>query len=347
MKFLVGVLALALAAIAQAEPEADPALLYGAYYGHPYHLGYGYGSHYGLYNGFYARSAYGYGLPGHSYTHVDRLHKREADPQVLAAAPGALPYGFANTAFPYVTAPAAFTGVSPYVYNSVPVATAPVASVAPFHPYAAAPYAVPATTIAGVPAGVAVAHRPFTPHDCVTSDGCAVKALKEAGLAKREADPEAEAEAEAEAAYYYGNYYNGYGYNRYYNRYNGFYNYPYNYYGGYGYPYAYNPYAAPAAPVAVKPVEPVEVKAAPAPVVAAPAPYVAAPYAAAPYVAAPYAAAPYVAHAAPAPVVYNTPVVAAPAPIVKQISKPVTYTHLGAHPIQPTTVLETESHVVY
>merc|ERR1711963_839385 len=133
MKFLVGVLAIALAAIAQAEPEADPAVLYGAYYGHPYHLGYGYGSHYGFYNGFYARSAYGYGLPGHSYTHVDRLHKREAeaDPQVLAAAPGALPYVYGNTAFPYVTAPAAFAGVSPYVYNSVPVATAPVAPVTP------------------------------------------------------------------------------------------------------------------------------------------------------------------------------------------------------------------------
>merc|ERR1711944_117992 len=102
MKFLVGVLAIALAAIAQAEPEADPALLYGAYYGHPYHLGYGYGSHYGFYNGFYARSAYGYGLPGHSYTHVDRVHKREAeaDPQVLAAP--ALPYVYGNTAFPYV-----------------------------------------------------------------------------------------------------------------------------------------------------------------------------------------------------------------------------------------------------
>merc|ERR1712038_840460 len=270
MKFLVGVLALALAAIVQAEPEADPALLYGAYYGHPYHLGYGYGSHYGFYNGFYARSAYGYGLPGQSYTHVDRVHKREAeaDPQVIA------PYVYGNTAFPYVTAPAAFTGLSPVVYNSVPVA--PTAPVAP---------------------------GPFTPRDCVTSDGCAVRALKEAGLAKREADPEAE--AEAEAAYYYGNYYGGYGYNPYYNYYNGFYNYPYNYYGGYGYPYAYNPYVAPAAPVAVKAAEPVEVeeKAAPVPVVA------------------PYAPA---------------PVVAAPAPVVKQVSKPVTYTHLGAHPIQPT-----------
>merc|ERR1719340_331099 len=104
MKFLVGVLAIALAAIAQAEPEADPALLYGAYYG--------------FYNGFYARSAYGYGLPGHSYTHVDRVHKREAeaDPQVIAN--GALPYVYDNTAFPYVTAPAAFTGLNPVVYNS-------------------------------------------------------------------------------------------------------------------------------------------------------------------------------------------------------------------------------------
>merc|ERR1711976_403524 len=145
MKFLVGVLAIALAAIAQAEPEADPALLYGAYYGHPYHLGYGYGSHYGFYNGFYARSAYGYGLPGHSYTHVDRVHKREAeaDPQVIAPAPIA-PYVYGNTAFPYVTAPAAFTGLSP---------VAPVAPVAPV----VAPYTVPAIA----PAGVAVAARPF------------------------------------------------------------------------------------------------------------------------------------------------------------------------------------------
>merc|ERR1711990_705205 len=157
MKFLVGVLAITLAAIAQAEPEADPGLLYGAYYGHPYHLGYGYGSHYGHYNGFYARSAYGYGLPGHSYTHVDRLHKREAeaDPQVFAN--GALPYVYGNTAFPYVTAPAAFTGLNPVVYNSVPVAPAPAAPVL-------APYTIPAIA----PAGVAVAARPFTPHDCVT-----------------------------------------------------------------------------------------------------------------------------------------------------------------------------------
>merc|ERR1719282_2272009 len=234
-----------------------------------------------------------------------------------------------NSAFPYVTAPAAFTGVAPVAYNTVPVATAPVAPVAPV----AAPYAVPATTIAGLPAGVAVARRPFTPRDCVTSDGCAVRALKEAGLAKREADPEAEAEAQAqaEADAYYRSYYN-YGYNPYYNYYNGFYNYANNYYGRY--PYAYNPYVPYVAPVVkaveVEAPEPVEVKAAPAPVIAA-APY--------------YAAAPVT-----APVVYNTPAVVAPAPVapvVEQVSKPVTYTHLGAHPIQPTTVLETESRLVY
>merc|ERR1711981_1086172 len=282
MKFLVVVLVLALAALAQAEPEADPGVLYGAYYGHPHFYGrYGYGSHYGFYNGFYARSAYGYGLPGDSYTHVDRLHKREADAQLPA-----LPLVYANTAFPYATAPAAFTGVNPYVYNPVPVATAPVA---PILPYAAT---IPTA------AGVAVAARPFTPYDCVTSDGCAVRALKEAGLAKREA----EAEAEAEAAYYYGNYYN-YGYNPYYNYYNGF--------------YAYNPYVpyvAPAAPATVEAAEPVEVKAAPVPVVAAP----------------------YYYNVAPAPV----------AKVVK-VAKPVTYTHLGAHPIQPTTVLEETSQIVY
>merc|ERR1711981_1026952 len=297
MKFLVVVLVLALAALAQAEPEADPGVLYGAYYGHPHFYGrYGYGSHYGFYNGFYARSAYGYGLPGNSYTHVDRLHKREADAQLPA-----LPLVYVNTAFPYATAPAAFTGVNPYVYNPVPVATAPVA---PILPYAAT---IPTA------AGVAVAARPFTPYDCVTSDGCAVRALKEAGLAKREA----EAEAEAEAAYYYGNYYN-YGYNPYYNYYNGFYNYYSNYYGAYRHPYAYNPYvpyvaAAPATPVEES-AEPVEVKAAPVPVVAAP---------------------------------YYYNVAPAPAAKVVKVAKPVTYTHLGAHPIQPTTVLEETSQIVY
>merc|ERR1712038_844029 len=39
---------------------------------------------------------------------------------------------------------------------------------------------------------------------------------------------------------------------------------------------------------------------------------------------------------------YAAPV-AAPAPVVKGVTKPVTYTHIGAHPVAPTTVLETET----
>merc|ERR1712038_425694 len=39
---------------------------------------------------------------------------------------------------------------------------------------------------------------------------------------------------------------------------------------------------------------------------------------------------------------YTAPV-AAPAPVVKAVTKPVTYTHIGAHPVAPTTVLETET----
>merc|ERR1712186_243785 len=267
MKFLVVVVA----ALAKAEPEADPAYLYRGYYGHPYaYAPWGFG--YGYLRGFYGRSAYGYALPG-GYTHVDRLHKREADPQF------GLPLVY-NGAI----APAAFAPLNPLVYN-YPVPTAPATYIA------TPPVAVATPAIA--------AARPYTPHDCVTAEGCAVRTLKEAGLAKRsaEADAEAvaEAEAEAEAAYYYGGYYGGY-YNPYYRfgYYNGFYNYPYNYYGAYGYPYTY-PYAAPAAPAA--PVAPV-VKAAPVP--------------------------------APLPV----------APVPVKVAKKVTYTHLGAHPIHPTSVLE-------
>jgi len=44
--------------------------------------------------------------------------------------------------------------------------------------------------------------------------------------------------------------------------------------------------------------------------------------------------------AAPAPLV-----AAAPAPVVKTVTKPVTYTHIGAHPVAPTTVLETETFI--
>merc|ERR1712001_206416 len=177
------------------------------------------------------------------------------------------------------------------------------------------------------------------------------------------ADPEA----------FYGSYYNPYyGLNGLYNGY-----YPYSY--G-AYPYGVNSlwnYAAlgrgyatgfeqfegyPAATAPLPAVQVAPLPAAPAPVVKSvpvPAP-VSAP------LAAPLFAAPQVFKAAPAPVttVVHTPVVnAVPAtpvfkaapivqaplpvvrqpvvtPIVKKTSKPVTYTHLGAHPIQPTTVFE-------
>ena len=167
-----------------------------------------------------------------------------------------------------------------------------------------------APTVVAAPAAAGVA---LTSTDCVTPQGCALKAALVAGtptgafghvtstIVKREAEaePEAEAEADAEAdadAYYYAHY--GYsGYSPY--AYNGF----YNYYGAYaGF---YNPYAYAASPYF-------------APAVAAPAP-----------VAAP-------AVAAPAPVA---------APLVKSVTRPVTYTHIGAHPVAPTTVLETETFV--
>merc|ERR1712128_330152 len=63
-------------------------------------------------------------------------------------------------------------------------------------------------------------------------------------------------------------------------------------------------------------------------------------------------AAPLVHHAAPlvhhaAPVFHHAaPLVHHAAPVVETVSKPVTYTHLGAHPIHPTTVIETESRLV-
>ena len=47
--------------------------------------------------------------------------------------------------------------------------------------------------------------------------------------------------------------------------------------------------------------------------------------------------------AAPAPVVKAAPAPLVAAPVVKSVTKPVTYTHIGAHPVAPTTVLETET----
>jgi hypothetical protein len=283
----------------------------------------------------------------------------EADPQLLLGpSPLTTPYA---SPFPY-----AYGNIYNPYFNTLPVA-API--VAP-----AAKVVTPVVPTPGV-AGVIPQARPYTPYDCVTAEGCAVKTLKEHGLAKREAEAEADPEA------FYGNYF---GYNNYYGL-NGLYNgyYPYSY--G-AYPYGVNSlwnYAAlgrgyatgfeqfegyPAATAPLPAVQVAPLPAAPAPVVKSvpvPAP-VSAP------LAAPLFAAPQVFKAAPAPVttVVHTPVVnAVPAtpvfkaapivqaplpvvrqpvvtPIVKKTSKPVTYTHLGAHPIQPTTVFEESQEIV-
>merc|ERR1711874_78807 len=68
MKCMIGVLVIA--SLCLAEPEADP-LHYYAPYSYPY-----------FYRPYYA-SGYAGPLPGASYQSVHRLHKREADPQLL------------------------------------------------------------------------------------------------------------------------------------------------------------------------------------------------------------------------------------------------------------------------
>merc|ERR1712106_730039 len=81
---------------AEAEADAEPGHLAG-YYGYPYHgYPYGYGHH------FAPSYGYGYNLPGHSYTHVQRaLGKRSAEAD---AEPGHYgyyghPYGYYG--YPY------------------------------------------------------------------------------------------------------------------------------------------------------------------------------------------------------------------------------------------------------
>jgi len=244
---------------------------------------------------------------------------------------------------PVVRTVAAPAPVAPVVHAAPVVAPAApvvqtVAAPAPVRTIVNAPFfASPVVRTVAAPAPIAPVVAPaaapvaLSSHDCVTPHGCAVKSALLTGartgafahvtstIVKREAEAEPEAEADADAFYgFYG--YNAYPYAPYaapyapyaYNALPYAYNpYGYNYFGAYaGYPYA-APVAAPA------PVAPV-VEAAPA--VAAPV--------AAPLVAAPAA-----------------PVVAAPAPVVKTVTKPVTYTHIGAHPVQPTTVLETETYI--
>ena len=94
-----------------------------------------------------------------------------------------------------------------------------------------------------------------------------------------------------------------------------------------------------------------------APLLAAPAPIVKTVEIPAPEVKTIEIAAPVVkaVPATPLPIFRAAPIVHAPVPVVRQpvvtpivkkVAKPVTYTHLGAHPIQPTTVLEETQEVV-
>jgi hypothetical protein len=291
MKFLIVVLAVA--SLCLAEPEADPQFLYSAYY--PY-------ANYAYAPSFYYRPAiangYGYNYPG-GYTHVNRLDKREAEPE----------------------ADAQLLLASPYNYYTYPYAT-----------YAHATAVVPQI-------------RPYGPYNCVTAEGCAVQTLKDHGLAKREA------EADASSLLYAPAYYNAYAYN------------------------AYNPYyyaARPAvlAPVVAttnkhvtythlgaNPIQPTtvveqqntvvghtfvkreaEAEADASSLLYAPA-YYNNVYAHNAYAYNAYAYNaynPYYYAARPAVV----------APVVATVNTPVTYTHLGAHPIQPSTVVEQQSAVV-
>jgi len=359
MKCMIGVLVIA--SLCLAEPEADP-LHYYAPYSYPY-----------FYRPYYS-SGYAGPLPGASYQSVHRLHKREAeaDPQFLAAA---APYvndgpvaGPLTAAFGDLVAterglrPLSLEGFSEDVNQdgfvdpiaqAVPVAAplfaspvvrtvpAPVAPIAPAtfaapaFPFGVASPVVQAPVVKSVvetPAAVThvaapLVHHPLvapatslvglTSHDCVTPHGCAVRAALLAGtpsatfghvtstrIAKREAEPTAEAspDAEADADAYYTTY--GYGLP----------------YAGYPYHHAYN-YAAYS-------------------------PYTYGlgygHYAGYNYFNnyLPYTAP--VAAPVPAPVVKAAPAPLVAAPVLKTVTKPVTYTHIGAHPVAPTTVLETE-----
>lgn len=364
MKYLTGVLALA--ALCAAGPEADPAYYYAPYTPHFYRP--------------YLASGYAGPLPGASYQAVHRLHKREAeaDPQFLFnAAPfaPALPYAVeAAPALP-VAAPVFATAHSvanaPVVKSVVEVPAqvshtvhaAPIALPFSAYHHAVAPVVHHAPAVVSAPVVAApLAHTAAVvglgPHDCVTEAGCALRAALTTGLPaatygsatvvgrkrrEAEAEPEADAEAEADPYFLYNNY--NYGYPSAYSAY------PYSANPYSAYPYSAYPYAA-AYPYANYLNHYNYALAAPAPVVPEPVVEAVEPVVAAAPLAYHALPAPYVHHAAPAPVVHHAaPLVhhAAPAvvaPAVATTTKQVTYTHLGAHPIAPTTVVQTQTHLL-
>ncbi len=206
----------------------------------------------------------------------------------------------------------------------------------------------------------------LTPRDCVTEGGCLVKTLLGAGLAKRSADAESDPQyiAASPAALpfalspYAGAYYNRaslpyttpYAAAAYTTPYAAAYTTPYA--AAYNTPYATYANYAPLAAPAVVAAEPAVVAAEPAVVAAEPvvevAPVPTPVVNALPAVAPVAPVAPLVRAAVPVPTPVVAPVVrqAYKVPIVENVGRKVEYVHLGAHPIKPTTVYETDSRVV-
>jgi hypothetical protein len=299
-------------------------------------------------------SGYAHDLPGHSYQAVHRHHinKREADAaQPISALFHLAPLAHHETRLVHQVQPAVHH-IEP-VFHSAPVVHQP----SPFVHHAA-------------PGTVSVA---LGSQDCVTAGGCALKAALLTGLPtatvgrttvvgrkRREADPLAladpEAIPEADPYFFYTNGYNGL-YDPYVNPFASLYQHSNADFFGAAYAPHYSGYTV--API---------VEAAPAPVVSHPAPLIhhslvapstvvhhSAPlvHQAAPVTPVITPAAPLLHHAAPlvhhtAPLVHHSPLIrhVEPVPVVARTAKKVTYTHLGAHPIQPTTVIEYEDVLV-
>merc|ERR1712038_1784123 len=317
MKCMIGVLVIA--SLCLAEPEADP-LHYYAPYSYPY-----------FYRPYYA-SGYAGPLPGASYQSVHRLHKREADPQVagpLTAAFGDLvstERGLRPISLEGFSEDVNQDGFVDPIAQAVPVAaplplfTSPVvrtlaAPVAPFAPVVSVAQAPVVKTVVSAPlVAPASSQVGLTSHDCVTPHGCAVRAALLAGTpsatfghvtSTRIAKREAEptAEASPDAEADADAFYYGYGL--------GYHGLGYHGYSAYTpYTAGYYPYAHPFGYNYFNN-----------------------------YNYLPYAAP----VAAPAPVVKAAQAPLVAAPVVKSVTKPVTYTHIGAHPVAPTTVLETET----
>merc|ERR1712001_277668 len=327
MKCMIGVLAVA--SLCLAEPEADP-LHYYAPYSYPY-----------FYRPYYA-SGYAGPLPGASYQSVHRLHKREAEAEAQVAGPLTAAFGDL-VATERGLRPISLEGFSEDVNQdgfvdpiaqAVPVVRALPAPVAPFVPRLApfAPFA-PVVSVAQAPVVKSVVESPatvthlasplvapaaslvgLTHHDCVTPHGCAVRAALLAGTpsatfghvtSTRIAKREAEPTAEASPDADAEADADAF-----------YYDYGLGYHGlGYHGYSAYTPYTAGYYPYAH------------------------------PFGYNYFNNYNYLPYAAPvaAPVVKAAPAPLVAAPVVKTVTKPVTYTHIGAHPVAPTTVLETET----